>query len=99
MSDSRVDFAGCSPVNHLWPQFVDRLGSDKAQRAVRQALDVQAIHGNASTLPVLVVETCGSALASTDLIREQIGMNVHGERMVLLLSTRENFVQLLQQVV
>ncbi|WP_413440275.1 hypothetical protein [Synechococcus sp. MIT S1220] len=99
MSDSRVDFAGCSPVNHLWPQFVERLGSDRAQRAVRQALDVQSIHGNSSTLPVLVVETCGSALASTDLIREQIGLNAHGERMVLLLSTREKLVQLLQQAV
>ena len=99
MSDSRVDFAGCSPVNHPGPQFVERLGSDRAQRAVRQALDVQSIHGNSSTLPVLVVETCGSALASTDLIREQIGLNAHGERMVLLLSTREKLVQLLQQAV
>ncbi len=99
MSDSRVDFAGCSPVNHLWPEFVERLGSDRAQRAVRQALDIQSMHGNSSTLPVLVVETCGSALASTDLIREQIGLNAHGERMVLLLSTREKLVQLLQQAV
>ena len=99
MSDLRVDFAGCSPVNHLWPQFVERLGSEKAQQAVRQALDVQAIHGGSGTLPVLVVETCGSALASTDLIREQIGLNVHGDRMVLLLSTRQMLVQLLQQSV
>ena len=99
MTDARVDFAGCNPVNHLWPQLVERLGSAKAQQAVRQALDVQAIHGSSGTLPVLVVETCGSALASTALIREQIGLNAHGERMVLLFSTREKLVQLLQQAI
>ena len=43
MSDSLPDFAALSTVNHLWPAFVERLGLDKAQRAVRQALDLQGI--------------------------------------------------------
>ena len=41
MTDSQLDFAALDPVNHLWPAFVERLGSEKAQRAVRQALDLQ----------------------------------------------------------
>lgn len=90
------DFAACLPVNHLWPAFVDRLGVDKAQRAVRQALDLQGMRGHDGTLPVLFSETCGLALASTDLVREQTGLNAHGERMVLLLSVREQTIQLLQ---
>ena len=32
------------------------------------------------------------------LVREQTGLNAHGERMVLLLSTREQVIQLLQEV-
>ena len=90
------DFAACLPVNHLWPAFVDRLGVDKAQRAVRQALDLQGMRGHHGTLPVLFTETCGLALARTDLVREQTGLNAHGERMVLLLSVREQTIQLLQ---
>ena len=90
------DFAACLPVNHLWPAFVDRLGVDKAQRAVRQALDLQGMRGHDGTLPVLFTETCGLALARTDLVREQTGLNAHGERMVLLLSVREQTIQLLQ---
>lgn len=90
------DFAACLPVNHLWPAFVDRLGVDRAQRAVRQALDLQRMRGHDGTVPVLFTETCGLALASTDLVREQTGLNAHGERMVLLLSVREQTVQLLQ---
>ena len=90
------DFAACLPVNHLWPAFVDRLGVDRAQRAVRQALDLQRMRGHDGTLPVLFTETCGLALARTDLVREQTGLNAHGERMVLLLSVREQTVQLLQ---
>ena len=98
MSDSQLDFAALDPVNHLWPAFVERLGSDKAQRAVRQALDLQGMRGHQGTLPVLFTETGGLALASTDLVREQTGLNAHGERMVLLLSTREQVIQLLQEV-
>ena len=98
MADSSLDFAALMPVNHLWPAFVERLGSDRAQRAVRQALDLQAMRGTGSSLPVLFTETGGLALASTDLVREQTGLNAHGERMVLLLSTREQVIQLLQEV-
>jgi hypothetical protein len=53
--------------------------------------------GQSGSLPVLFVETCGLALASSDLLREQTGLNGHGDRMVLLLSTREQSLQLLQQ--
>ena len=97
MSDAQLDFAALTPVNHLWSAFVERLGTDKAQRAVRQALDLQGMRGHDGTLPVLFVETGGLALASTDLVREQTGLNAHGDRMVLLLSSRDQVIQLLQQ--
>ena len=96
MADSSLDFAALSPVNDLWPVFVERLGMERAQRAVLQALGLQRMRGHGGTLPVLVTETCGLALASTDLVREQTGLNAHGERMVLLLSTRDQVIQLLQ---
>lgn len=94
MSDSSIDFASCEPVNDLWPSLVETLGLERSQRAVRQALDLQAMSGSASTVPVLFCETCGLALASTDLLREQTGLNSHGDRFVLLLSTRSATVQL-----
>lgn len=98
MSESSVDFVGYTPVNHLWPQLVERLGLDKAQRAVHQALDLQGMQGHAGTLPVLLVETCGLALASSELLRHQTGFACHGDCMVLLLSRREEAVQLLHQI-
>ena len=98
MTGSSIDFSACEPVNGLWPSLVERLGLEKAQRAARQALDLQQMSGHGGTLPVLFCETCGLALASTDLLREQIGLNAHGERMVLLYSSRSQEVQLLQHV-
>jgi len=99
MTDSQLDFAALDPVNHLWPAFVERLGSEKAQRAVRQALDLQGMRGHQGTLPVLFTETGGLALGQH---RSGAGsrrvLNAHGERMVLLLSTREQVIQLLQEV-
>jgi len=98
MTGSSIDFSACEPVNGLWPSLVERLGLEKAQRAVRQALDLQQMSGHGGTLPVLFCETCGLALASTDLLREQTGLNAHGDRMVLLYSSRSQEVQLLQHV-
>ena len=94
MSFPSVDFEASAPVNDLWPALVERLGLERSQRAVRQALDLQAMQGSAATLPVLFCETCGLALASTDLLREQTGLNGHGENYVLLFSAKANAVQL-----
>ena len=77
---------------------MERLGSERSQQAIRQALDLQRMRGHHGTLPVLFTETCGLALASTDLVREQTGLNSHGERMVLILSSRSQEVQLLHQI-
>ena len=95
MPDSQLDFAALVPVNHLWPSLVERLGTDRAQRAVRQALDLQGMRGHPGSLPVLFTETGGLALASTDLVREQTGLNAHGKDMVLLLSSRTKECQLI----
>ena len=97
MSDAQLDFAALTPVNHLWPAFVERLSTATAPRGVRHALALQGMRGHDGTLPVLFVETGGLALASTDLVREQTGLNAHGDRMVLLLSSRDQVIQLLQQ--
>ena len=94
MSSLSIDFAASAPVNDLWPSLVEKLGLERSQRAVRQALDLQAMQGSDDTLPVLFCETCGLALASTDLLREQTGLNGHGENYVLLFSPRTNAVQL-----
>lgn len=96
MSDPSLDLARFTPVNHLWPELVERLGLERSQRAVQQALDLQAMHGTASTLPLLLVETCGLALVQIEQLRRQTGLTGAGDRLVLLLSQRNACLQLLQ---
>jgi hypothetical protein len=96
MSDPSLDLARFTPVNHLWPEMVERLGLERSQRAVQQALDLQAMHGTTSTLPLLLVETCGLALVQIEQLRRQTGLVGGGERLVLLLSQRNACLQLLQ---
>ena len=96
MSDPSLDLARFTPVNHLWPELVERLGLERSSRAVQQALDLQAMHGSASTLPLLLVETCGMALVQSEQLRLQTGLVGGGERLVLLLSQRSACLQLLQ---
>jgi len=96
MSDPSLDLARFSPVNHLWPELVERLGLERSHRAVQQALDLQAMHGTAATLPLLLVETCGLALVQTEQLRRQTGLVGASDRLVLLLSQRTACLQLLQ---
>ena len=92
------DLAACTPVNHLWPELVERLGPDRAARALRQALDLQAMRGLASTLPMLLVDTCGAALVERQQVHQAAGlpMPAEGDGWVLLCSQRLQQLQLLQ---
>jgi hypothetical protein len=96
MADPSLDLARFTPVNHLWPELVARLGLERSSRAVQQALDLQAMHGTGTTLPLLLVETCGLALVQAEQLRLQTGLVGVGERLVLLLSQRQACLQLLQ---
>ena len=93
-----IDFTKFEPVNYLWPQLIERLGLDKAQMAVHQALDLQRMNGSNKTMPVLLFETCGLALVNVDLVQKNTGFSCHGERLILILSTKDNLVQLLHQI-
>lgn len=95
MLDASFDFSDCEAVNQLWPSFVECLGFERSQKAVRQALDLQAMQGKEGTVPVLFVETCGIALASSVLLREDTGLNAHGSGMVLLVSKKSKSCQLI----
>ena len=96
MVDGALELARFEPVNHLWPELVERLGLERSGRAVRQALDLQAMHGTGATLPLLLVETCGLALIGAARLRQQTGLVGAGERLVLLVSQRRLELQLLQ---
>ena len=93
-----IDFTKFEPVNYLWPHLIDSLGLYKAQMAAHQALDLQRINGSHKTMPVLLFETCGLALGNVDLVQKNTGFSCHGEHLILILSTKDNLVQLLHQI-
>ncbi len=95
---SPIDLSQYNPVNYLWPQFVEKLGLDRAQRAVIQALDLQHMHGSISTMPVLFSETCGLALVNINSVRVKTGFPCYGDGLVLIVSIKDNLVQLLCEV-
>lgn len=92
-----LDLAACTPVNHLWPELVQRLGLERSARAAQQALDLQAMRGSGSTVPVLLVETCGMGLLERLQLRQASGLPL-GQRdgLLVLLSRQRLELQLLQ---
>ena len=47
----------------------------KANLAVRQSLDLQRMQGSTSTIPVLILETCGTALVNSKSVKTYIGLS------------------------
>ena len=86
----------CSLSNDLWPNFINKIGFINANLAVRQSLDLQRMQGSTSTLPVLILETCGTALVHSHAVKTYIGLSYLEQRMVLIFSSKLNAIQLLR---
>ena len=74
-NSSFFDFDNCLLSNELWPCFINKFGISKARLAVSQALDLQRMQGSEFTLPVLIMETCGTALVNSKVIKTHIGLS------------------------
>ena len=94
-SSTFFDFNECLLSNELWPDFINKIGIYKAKLAFRQALDLQKMQGNASTLPVLILETCGTALVNSEVIKNHIGLCYVEQGMILIYSNKLKSIQLL----
>jgi len=95
-NSSFFDFDKCFLSNDLWPSFINKIGIFKANLAVRQALDLQRMQGTPSTLPVLILETCGAALVSSQIVKTFVGLSCVEQGMLLIYSNKLNAIQLLR---
>tara|TARA_B100000579_G_C22537711_1_gene713751 strand:+ start:319 stop:618 length:300 start_codon:yes stop_codon:yes gene_type:complete len=93
---SFLDFDKCNLSNNLWTNFINKIGLFKAKIAVRQALDLQKMQGTSTTLPVLILETCGAALVDSQVIKNHIGLTYVEQGMLLIYSNKSNSIQLLR---
>ena len=95
-NSSFFNFENCSLSNLLWSEFINKVGILKAKSAVCQALDLQKMQGTKSTLPVLILDTCGIALGNSQIIKTHIGLSNVEEGMILIYSKSLNSMQLLR---
>ena len=93
---SLFNFDQCFISNDLWPAFINKIGFIKAKLAVRQSLDLQRMQGSSSTLPVLILETCGTALVNSQAVKTYIGLSYLEQGMVLIFSSKSNSIQLIR---
>ena len=95
-NSSFFDFKKCILSNDLWPSFINKIGIFKANLAVRQALDLQKMQGTSATIPVLIVETCGTALVNLQIVKTYIGLSYVEQGMLLIYSNKFKAIQLLR---
>ena len=93
---STFNFDECTLSNELWSNFINKIGSFKAKLAVRQSLDLQKMHGSNSTLPVLFLDTCGSALVDSNSVKNFIGLSNLDHGLLLIFSSKLKAIQLLR---
>ncbi len=90
------EFDKCNLSNDLWNDFINKIGIFRAKLAVRQALDLQRMQGSLYTVPVLILETCGTALVNSQVVKNNIGLSYIEQGMVLIYSNKFNAIQLLR---
>ena len=95
-NNSLFNLDKCSLSNDLWPNFINKIGFINAKMAVRQSLDLQRMQGSTLTLPVLILETCGTALVNSHAVKTYIGLSCLEQGMVLIFSSKLNAIQLLR---
>ena len=95
-NSSFLDFDKCFISNDIWPNFINEIGIFKAKLAVSQALDLQAMQGTSTTLPVLILETCGTALVNAQVVKTHIGLSHVEQGMLLIYSNKLKAIQLLR---
>ena len=95
-NNSLFNLDKCSLSNDLWPNFINKIGFINAKMAVRQSLDLQRMQGSTLTLPVLILETCGTALVNSHAVKTYIGLSYLEQGMVLIFSSKLNAIQLLR---
>jgi len=95
-NNSSLNLDKCSLSNDLWTDFINKIGFIKANLAVRQSLDLQRMQGTTSTLPVLILETCGSALIESQAVKAYVGISYLEHGMVLIFSSKLKSIQLLR---
>ena len=54
------------------------------------------MQGNSLTLPVLIIDTCGTALVNSQLVKTHIGLSYVDQGMILIYSNQLNSIQLLR---
>ena len=84
--------------NDLWSGLINKIGILKAKSAVRQALDLQIMQGTNSTLPILIMETCGTALVNSKVVKTHVGLSYIDQGMLLIYSNKLNSIQLLREI-
>tara|TARA_B100001250_G_C19716988_1_gene751945 strand:- start:346 stop:651 length:306 start_codon:yes stop_codon:yes gene_type:complete len=94
---SFLDLNKCLLSNDLWPDFINQIGIIKAKLAFRQAFDLQKMQGNPFTLPVLILDTCGTALVNSQVVKTHIGLSYVEQGMILIYSKKSNAIQLLRE--
>ena len=91
----RLKISDCKMVNDLWIKFLNNIGTDKATRAVKQAIDLKKMYGNDNDLPVLYTSTGGIGLTTFHNLKNQIGIKLEGNDKVLLYNHIERQIQIL----
>tara|TARA_Y100001968_G_scaffold308642_1_gene327661 strand:+ start:454 stop:753 length:300 start_codon:yes stop_codon:yes gene_type:complete len=95
-NSSFFDLDKCFISNDLWPDFISKIGILNAKLAVRQALDLQSMQGSKTTLPVLILDTCGTALVNSQFVKNHIGLSFVEQGMLLIYSNKLKAIQLLR---
>ena len=97
LKEAHIDLSNCVHINHLWNDFINQIGIEKANQAVRQALDLKAMRAKDRDLPILFTRTGGVAFTTSEFLKKQTGLHINPDNKLLLLDQKLRFIQILKE--
>ena len=92
-----IDLSSFSLSNNLFGDFISKYGITRSNLAFQQCINLQRMHGNDNTLPVLIWGTCGAGLIDIYTVKKYTGLKSISCKFILLYNYKSRLIQLVKQ--
>ena len=97
MKSINIELSKYLAVDFLWTDLIEKFGLDKANKLVKQAIDLQKMHGRHDTIPIIFTGTGGLALIHEESFKNEKRDSKTKPKQVLIFNMKMKSFQMLHE--
>mgnify|MGYP001107581154 FL=1 len=97
MKNINIELSKYLAVDFLWTDLIEKFGLDKANKLVKQAIDLQKMQGSHDTIPIIFTGTGGLALIQEESFKYEKRDSKTKPTQVLIFNMKMKSFQILHE--